>query len=129
LPTSAESDWKAKDGDMMCVSNFLMAFSRSRCIEHAVHIASKHFVEKVAPTPPKPLNKKIWQLLDQACESGEINKDEVNKVLSTLGEEEKDDSCAETDLEWTAGDAVGKLLALIKQVSACVMKYSELTTG
>ncbi|KAJ7815702.1 hypothetical protein B0H14DRAFT_3745409 [Mycena olivaceomarginata] len=86
------------------------------CIEHAVHIASKHFVEKVAPTPPKPLNKKIRQLLDQACESGEINKDEVNKVLSTLGEEEKDDSCAETDLEWTAGDAVGKSLALIKQI-------------
>lgn len=92
---------------------------QSRCIEHAVHIASKHFVEKVAPTPPKPLNKKIRQLLDQACESGEINKDEANKVLSTLGEEEKDDSGVQMDLEWTAGDAVGKLLALIKQVSAC----------
>lgn len=90
----------------------------ARCIEHAVHIATKHFVEAVAPTPPKPLNKKIRQLLDEACNNGELDAADVAKVLSTLeGESDGDDDGASaTESEWTAGDAVGKVLALIKQV-------------
>ncbi|KAF8143063.1 hypothetical protein K438DRAFT_1945978 [Mycena galopus ATCC 62051] len=88
------------------------------CIKHAIHIASKHFIEKVAPTPPKSLKKKICLLLNEACSSGELSEDDVAKVLASLGDDgDGPDSDANTDgTEWTTGDAVGKPLALIKQI-------------
>lgn len=92
-----------------------------RCVEHAVHIATKYVVETIAPTPPKPLHKKIRQLLNEACNSGEMNSDEVNQVLSSLDGGEDDDEADESD--WTSGDALGKLLALIKQVISCTFTF------
>jgi hypothetical protein len=87
-----------------------------RCIEHAVHIAAKHFVGVVAPTPQKTLSKKIRTLLTEACSSGELDESDLAQVLSTLGGGDDDVEGEEGADEWTAGDAVGKILALIKQV-------------
>jgi hypothetical protein len=86
-------------------------------MEHAVHTGCKHFVAAVAPTPPKTLHKKIRELLDDACNKGDIDQADVTKVLATLdGGDEDPEPSAPADSEWTAGDAVGKILAFIKQV-------------
>ncbi|KAJ7851147.1 hypothetical protein B0H14DRAFT_3662490 [Mycena olivaceomarginata] len=92
-----DNGWTALEHDMMC-------------IEHAVNIAAKHFVQTVAPTPQKSLQKKL--------RNGELDEDEVGKLLSTLGDgSDTPESDAESeDDEWTTGDAVGKVLALIKQI-------------
>ncbi|KAJ7707204.1 hypothetical protein B0H14DRAFT_3025273, partial [Mycena olivaceomarginata] len=91
-----DEGWTAAEHDMMC-------------IEHVVHIASKHFVEA-----------KLRTILDAACSSGEIGADEVAKCLDSLGgeDDEPDESDNSMDSEWTAGDAVGKILALIKQLNS-----------
>jgi hypothetical protein len=64
------------------------------------------------------LQKKLRSLLNQACSNGELDEDEVGKLLLTLGDgSDTPESDAESeDDEWTTGDAVGKVLALIKQV-------------
>ncbi|KAJ7820189.1 hypothetical protein B0H14DRAFT_2600170, partial [Mycena olivaceomarginata] len=57
---------------------WLDSWSTMMCIEHAVNIAAKHFVQTVAPTPQKSLQKKL--------RNGELDEDEVGKLLSTLGD-------------------------------------------
>ncbi|KAF7333887.1 hypothetical protein MSAN_02401300 [Mycena sanguinolenta] len=47
--------------------------------------------------------------------NGELDADEVAKILASFGEEEEDEENGEGS-EWTAGDAIGKILALIKQI-------------
>ncbi|KAJ6592120.1 hypothetical protein DFH09DRAFT_1073190 [Mycena vulgaris] len=92
------------------------------CIEHAVHIASKHVVEKVAPTPQKPLQKKIRSLLNQARSNGELNEEEVSSLLSTLGgggDTPESDVDGE-GLEWTTGDAVDPDVTPSAHVLRCV---------
>lgn len=96
-------------------------------MEHAVHIASGHFVAAVAPTPPKPLHKKIRELLDEACNKGDIDAADVAKVLATLdGGGDEDPEASPADSEWTVGDAVGKILAFIKQVWCINLLFAQI---
>jgi hypothetical protein len=60
-------------------------------MEHALHIACKHFVEAVAPTSPS--------------------------AIRVAALDSNDDSDSDADLEFSPGDALGKALALVKQVS------------
>ena len=64
-------------------------------MEHSVHVACKHFVEVVAPA--RPTNK-------------------VNDWEDEDGDEEDGDITDEADEGFTASDALGKALALMKQV-------------
>ena len=66
-------------------------------MEHSIHVACKHFVEAVAPMSPR-----------KGQGSGEDGGDG--------GEDSSDD-------EITPGDALGKALALVKQVSSCMLIY------
>jgi hypothetical protein len=69
-------------------------------MEHAIHIACKHFVETVVST-------------------------------SGVGDEAKGEESSSDD-EFTPGDALGKALALVKQVSPRTIIYSysgSLTAG
>lgn len=59
-------------------------------MEHALHLAAKHFVEEVAPTPASALHKK----------AAEDSDDEDENV------------------EFDVADTVGKALALVTQVSS-----------
>jgi hypothetical protein len=65
-----------------------------RCMEHSLHVAVKHFVEKLAPHSRKKANV------------GSDNED--------AGEDSNTDD--NDDLE--PGDSLGKALALVKQVSS-----------
>ncbi|KAJ6551552.1 hypothetical protein B0H19DRAFT_1297047 [Mycena capillaripes] len=75
-----------------------------------------------ACTVEKMLDTNNWKAKEHDMIKGEINSDEVTKVLSTLGggdegggaEDEPEMELEESD--WTAGDALGKILALIKQI-------------
>jgi hypothetical protein len=65
-------------------------------MEHSLHIACKHFVEAIAPASPAAVHKK------------------VNSGGNGDGNNSEDD---DTDVEFSSGDALGKALALMKQVS------------
>ncbi|KAJ7217984.1 hypothetical protein GGX14DRAFT_390693 [Mycena pura] len=75
---------------------------------------NRHFVEAVAPTPPKPLFKKIRQLLSEAHDGDELGKEHLDKVLASL-DSDGDDNDSGDAAEWSMGDCLGKLLAFITQ--------------
>lgn len=75
-----------------------------RCMEHAIHIACKHFVEAVAPTSPRKFKGKA-NAANQPSDGPSANEEESS------------------DDEFTPGDALGKALALVKQVSPWINIY------
>lgn len=94
-----------------------------RCMEHSLHLASKHFVEAVAPPSPTSVRKKVKAALLKAHNNGKLNLDEFDKVLSTIdlgdqsdGDGESDGDDGGYDSNFTPGDSLGKALALVKQV-------------
>lgn len=62
-------------------------------MEHALHLAAKHFIEEVAPTPASILHKKAAQAEDE-------------------------DEDGEESVEFDVGDTIGKALAFVAQVSS-----------
>jgi hypothetical protein len=95
-------------------------------MEHSLHVACKHFVEAVAPASPTAIRKKVKAALNRVKNSGSLDLDN-NDALSVFdwddiedlednnaGEADEDD---DSDTEFTAGDALGKAFALVKQVS------------
>jgi hypothetical protein len=64
----------------------------TRCMEHSLHIAAKHFVETVAPTSSTSIRQNAG-----------------------TGSDESDSESDDLD-DFTAGDSLGKALALVKQV-------------
>ena len=88
-------------------------------MEHSLHIACKHFVETVAPTSPSTIRTKVRVALQAASENEDLNlnnglNDDLE--LTALGLENTEDSNDDTDIEFSHGDALGKALALVKQV-------------
>jgi hypothetical protein len=88
-------------------------------MEHSVHIASKHFVEAVAPASPSTVRKKVKAASKQASYDVELAElgiddwedgDRRNEEDGDVTDEPDDDS------DFTAGDVLGKALALVKQV-------------
>lgn len=64
----------------------------TRCMEHSLHIAAKHFVETVAPTSSTSIRQNAG-----------------------TGSDKSDSESDDLD-DFTAGDSLGKALALVKQV-------------
>ena len=88
-------------------------------MEHALHLAAKHFVEDVAPTSAGKLLNKVKEAMAIAANADEaIDLDSLNMELSSIevemlrGKESEDDE----DTEFDVADTVGKALALITQV-------------
>jgi hypothetical protein len=92
-------------------------------MEHSVHIAAKHFVEAVAPASPATICQKV----KTAKQNGTLDLGNFDVALADLGfregedggggleEEDPEDDDNEDD-DFTSGDALGKALALVKQV-------------
>jgi hypothetical protein len=53
---SADDGWTAQEHDILYVHLLVRAYpvhrNVIRCMEHVLHVASKHFVEAVAPVSP-----------------------------------------------------------------------------
>jgi hypothetical protein len=85
-------------------------------MEHSLHIACKHFVETIAPASPATIRKKVKAALQIASMNGELDLNELDNELATLDLENSEDSGDDADVEFSHGDALGKALALVKQV-------------
>jgi hypothetical protein len=95
-------------------------------MEHSLHLAAKHFVETVSPISSSSVRKKAAAALRLAREGGHLNMEEFDRALHSVdgddvgevghwtdddGNDDYDD-----DNDFTPGDALGKALALVKQV-------------
>ena len=87
-------------------------------MEHSLHIASKHFVEAVAPASPTSICKKVKAALAKARDNGKLNLDEFNKALTSInaGDQANNNDGDDSDSDFTPGDSLRKALALVKQV-------------
>ena len=94
------------------------------CIEHAVHISASKVVESVSPAPSAAIVKRIRGTIKRALDgNANADLDQVDADLATLqrkpGSNDEDES--DNDEDFGSGDAVGKALALVKQVSDVAM--------
>jgi hypothetical protein len=88
-------------------------------MEHAVHLGAGHFISDVSPMSAKAVLAKVKKMKAKLRkENPDLDLDELDALLEQddSGDEE-DDGDDEGDEKIAAGDAVGKGLALINQVS------------
>jgi hypothetical protein len=85
-------------------------------MEHSLHIASKHFVEAVAPASPTSIRRKVKAALVKARDNGELNLNEFNDALTSINTGDQDNDDDDDGSDFTTGDSLGKALALVKQV-------------
>ena len=87
-------------------------------MEHALHLAAKHFVEDVAPTSASALlNKVKGAMANVAGENNEIDLDSLNERLNDIEAEIAEENNEDGELEdYEVADTVGKALALVTQV-------------
>jgi len=85
-------------------------------------------VETVAPASPAAIRKKVHAALKNARGSnGDLDLDKLDDALATLdlenaeGSEDPDSDEGDDEVEFTAGDALGKALALVKQVCVQIL--------
>ena len=86
-------------------------------MEHALHLATKHFVEDVSPTSVSALLKKVKGAMVNAMgEDNKMDLDALNAELDSIEAEiSKDDDEADIK-DYDVTDTVGKALALVTQV-------------
>jgi len=92
--------------------------SHIRCMEHAVHLATSHFIKGLAPT----LVQALIKMVKQAVQSGHIDDLDLNEINQDLegydGDvDEHQEDLDVSDVDFEVGDAVGKALALVTQAN------------
>ena len=84
-------------------------------MEHALHLAAKHFVEGVAPTSSTSLLQKVKGAMANATrDDTAIDLDALNSEIGGIEAAMGDDT--EEDEEYDVADTIGKALALVTQV-------------
>lgn len=83
-------------------------------MEHALHLAAKHFVEDVNPTSTGGLLKKVRNAMAVAGDDSGIDLDALEKEISELGGELNEDDEGAFDV----ADTIGKALSLVTQVKS-----------
>ena len=127
-----DDGWDAREHDILYVFFFffffgpdLMFLAYLRCMEHSLHLAAKHFVEVISPVSLASIRKKATAALKLAREGGHLNMEELDKALYAVdaGDNNTEDGYSSGDGDgyddetaFTPGDALGKALALVKQV-------------
>lgn len=84
-------------------------------MEHTLHLAAKHFVEGVNPTPARRLLSKVKKHL--AAVSGDeaaFDLEELEREIAELDAE--GDGAEDADADFDVADTIGKALALVTQV-------------
>ena len=104
----------AKSVDPTC-ERWVAKERRARCMEHAIHCASRAFVTKVGPTPITS----VKSTLSSNAATDDTNEDD--DVLNTIEEQavtvDTADDLVSTE-EFDPTDLLGKILAFINQVRA-----------
>jgi hypothetical protein len=88
-------------------------------MEHALHLAAKHFVQDVAPTSAGKLLTKVKEAMANATEEDDgVDLDALNVELNGIEAEisRDEDDVDDEDGEFDVADTIGKALALITQV-------------
>ena len=90
-------------------------------MEHTIQLSAKAFIDGVNPKTPK--NKRSTKngsvLVEDVEDEDDIDDNEAEWLSDWLGEEEEDPDEQEPDdevVDFTAGDVLGKVLALINHV-------------
>jgi hypothetical protein len=86
-------------------------------MEHALHLAAKHFVEGVALTSANQLLQKVKGAMANATENGaQLNMDALNSEIEDIEAELGDEAEDKEDDDYDVADTIGKALALVAQV-------------
>lgn len=72
-------------------------------MEHAIHLCAGHFISDLSPSSVSSIIKKMRKF--RAAEAEQLE-----------GSDDEDDNEEDEDTPFTSGDAIGKGLALVKQV-------------
>jgi hypothetical protein len=89
-------------------------------MEHSVHLGAEKFVKGVAPTTGHAILKKVRQAFRDAQEGDTYDVDRLNAGLKDCEDDPEGDGRdgdEDEDDDFDMGDACGKALALVKQVS------------
>lgn len=96
-------------------------------MEHCIHLAAGAVIKEVSPTSNYTLMKKIHKAFQKA-EGKVVDLDaldaELGKLLDVSEDSGGDDDRDLEDSEFSFGDTIGKVLALIKQVMLCPISFA-----
>ena len=86
-------------------------------MEHALHLAAKHFVEGVAPPSASQVLQKVKGAMANATENGaQLDMDALNSEIKDIEAELGDEVEDKEDDDYDVADTIGKALALVAQV-------------
>jgi len=90
-------------------------------MEHTMHLASKAFIEDICPVPSRYKQKKASKSTTDTVQDDEEDDDEDDEVawLASLVDEgaAPEDEEIDDEMDFDPGDLLGKVLALVNQVS------------
>ena len=83
-------------------------------MEHALHLAAKHFVKDVSPTSASTLLKKVkGAMVNATGEKNEMDLDALNVELDSIEVKISEDDDEGDTKDYDVADTVGKALALV----------------
>jgi hypothetical protein len=87
-------------------------------MEHRIHLGSGSFIKSIAPTSTSAVIKKIQR--DTETEGSSSESPDLAQILTQSSDDPNDGNTVDSDHdeEFTTGDSVGKVLALVNQVSS-----------
>ena len=86
-------------------------------MEHAMHLAAKHFVEGVSPTSTSSLLQKVKGAMANAMgEDDTVDLDALNSEIGDIKAGMGADAAEDDDEEYDITDTIGKGLALVTHV-------------
>ena len=89
-----------------------------RCMEHTMHLASKAFIEDICPVPSHYKQKKASKSTTDTVQDDKEYDDEVAWLASLVDEgAAPEDEEIDDEMDFDPGDLLGKVLALVNQVS------------
>jgi hypothetical protein len=110
----------AKSVDPTC-ERWVAKERHARCMEHAIHCASRAFVTKVGPTPITSV--KLTLSSNPAADDTNEDDDVLNTIKEQAVTVDTADDLVSTE-EFDPADLLGKILAFINQVRASPQAHS-----
>jgi hypothetical protein len=96
-------------------------------MEHAVHLGAGHFISDVSPLSSKAVLVKAKKLRRELKKANpDLDDDELEALLNGDGDEDDDGFLDGEEEDVAPANAVGKALALVKQVFS-VLKSCSVT--